>query len=191
MVGRNPPGAPILFPGPGYIEVSKGEHTIFHLTPGVEVTNQKIENQQFSGCWKIQDPGPWAPQGSGIHDCLPWLGWLGWLACCALAWLGLAWACLACLTLAWSSNNNQSPSPPGGGRAAAIVAGPGQGKAGETGPGQTKPRQGTTGKPAKPSLAWLAWRPGWPGWLAGRLAEGWNFGSVSYTHLTLPTILLV
>ena len=31
-----------------------------------------------------------------------------------------------------------------------VVAGPGQGKAGKTGPGQTKPRQGTTGKPAKP-----------------------------------------
>ena len=27
---------------------------------------------------------------------------------------------------------------------------PGQGKAGETGPGHTKPRLGTTGKPAKP-----------------------------------------
>ena len=35
-----------------------------------------------------------------------------------------------------------------------VVAGPGQGKAGkagETGPGQTKPRLGTTGKPAKPN----------------------------------------
>ena len=34
-----------------------------------------------------------------------------------------------------------------------VVAGPGQGKAGmagKTGPGQTKPRLGTTGKPAKP-----------------------------------------
>ncbi len=34
--------------------------------------------------------------------------------------------------------------------AAAVVAGPGQGKAGKAGPGQTKPRLGTTGKPAKP-----------------------------------------
>ena len=46
------------------------------------------------------------------------------------------------------------PSAAGGGFAAAVVvAGPGQGKAGkagETGPGQTKPRLGTTGKPAKP-----------------------------------------
>ena len=31
-----------------------------------------------------------------------------------------------------------------------VVAGPGQGKAGQTGPGQTKARPGTTGKPAKP-----------------------------------------
>ena len=31
-----------------------------------------------------------------------------------------------------------------------VVAGPGQGKAGKIGPGQTKPRLGTTGKPAKP-----------------------------------------
>ena len=77
--------------------------------------------------------------------------WLGWLACCAQPWLGLAWACLACLALAWSSNNNRPPSAAGGGFAAAVVvAGPGQGKAGMTGPGQTRPRQGTTGKPAKP-----------------------------------------
>ena len=37
-----------------------------------------------------------------------------------------------------------------------VVAGPGQGKAGKAGktsPGQTKPRLGTTGKPAKPTLA--------------------------------------
>ena len=52
---------------------------------------------------------------------------------------------------AWSSNNNRPPSAAGGGFAAAVVvAGPGQGKAGKTGPGQTKPRLGTTGKPAKP-----------------------------------------
>ena len=71
--------------------------------------------------------------------------WLGWLACCAQPWLGLAWACLACL----ASNNNRPPSAAGGGFAAAVVvAGPGQGKAG---PGQTKPRLGTTGKPAKPN----------------------------------------
>ena len=77
--------------------------------------------------------------------------WLGWLACCAQPWLGLAWACLACLALAWSSNNNRPPSAAGGGFAAAVVvAGPGQGKAGMTGPGQTRPRRGTTGKPAKP-----------------------------------------
>ena len=41
--------------------------------------------------------------------------WLGWLACCAQPWLGLAWACLACLALAWSSNNNRPPSAAGGG----------------------------------------------------------------------------
>ena len=34
MVGQNPPGTPlILFAGPGYIEVSKGEPTILHLDP--------------------------------------------------------------------------------------------------------------------------------------------------------------
>ena len=33
-VGQNPPGTPlVLFAGPGYIEVSEGEPTIFHLTP--------------------------------------------------------------------------------------------------------------------------------------------------------------
>ena len=77
--------------------------------------------------------------------------WLGWLACCAQPWLGLAWACLAwpaCLALAWSSNNNRPPSAAGGGFAAAVVV---AGKAGKTGPGQTKPRLGTTGKPAKPN----------------------------------------
>ena len=56
--------------------------------------------------------------------------------------------------MAWSSNNNRPPSAAGGGFAAAVVvAGPGQGKAGrpgKAGPGQTKPRLGTTGKPAKP-----------------------------------------
>ena len=39
-------------------------------------------------------------------------------------------------------------------RPVVIVAGPGQGKAskaGKTSPGQTKPRLGTTGKPAKPT----------------------------------------
>ena len=47
------------------------------------------------------------------------------------------------------------PSAAGGGFAAAVVvAGPGQGRAGmagKTGPGQTKPRPGTTGEPAKPN----------------------------------------
>ena len=33
-VGQNPPGTPlILFAGPGYIEVSKGEPAILHLDP--------------------------------------------------------------------------------------------------------------------------------------------------------------
>ena len=49
--------------------------------------------------------------------------------------------------MAWSSNNNRPPSAAGGGFAAAVVV---AGKAGKTGPGQTKPRLGTTGKPAKP-----------------------------------------
>ena len=46
-----------------------------------------------------------------------------------------------------SSNNNRPPSAASGGFAAAVVV---AGKAGKTGPGQTKPRLGTTGKPAKP-----------------------------------------
>ena len=50
--------------------------------------------------------------------------------------------------MAWSSNNNRPPSAAGGGFAAAVVV---AGKAGKTGPGQTKPRLGTTGKPAKPN----------------------------------------
>ena len=40
--------------------------------------------------------------------------WLGWLACCAQPWLGLAWACLACLALAWSSNKNRPPKAKAG-----------------------------------------------------------------------------
>ena len=34
-----------------------------------------------------------------------------------------------------------------------VVAGPGEGKEGKTGPGQTKSRLGTTGRPAKPKQA--------------------------------------
>ena len=72
---------------------------------------------------------------------------LGWLACCAQPWLGLAWACLACLA---SNNNSGGAAAAGRRRRPVVVAGPGQGKAGKAGPGQTKPRLGTTGKPAKP-----------------------------------------
>ena len=42
------------------------------------------------------------------------------------------------------------PLAAAGGLAAAVVV---AGKAGKTGPGQTKPRLGTTGKPAKPKQA--------------------------------------
>ena len=53
--------------------------------------------------------------------------------------------------MAWSSNNNSGGAAAAGRRRRpVVVAGPGQGKAGKTGPGQTKPRLGTTGKPAKP-----------------------------------------
>ena len=45
----------------------------------------------------------------------------GWLACCALPWLGLAWACLACLALAWSSKNNRPPSAAAAAAAAAAA----------------------------------------------------------------------
>ena len=35
--------------------------------------------------------------------------WLGWLACCAQPWLGLAWACLACLScLAWQDRQGKA-----------------------------------------------------------------------------------
>ena len=47
-------------------------------------------------------------------------------------------------------NNSGGAAAAGRRRRPVVVAGPGQGKAGKTGPGQTKPRQGTTGKPAKP-----------------------------------------
>ena len=83
---------------------------------------------------------PWVPLGPRI------LLWLGWLACCALPWLGLAWACLACL----ASNNNSGGAAAAGRRRRPVVV---AGKAGKTGPGQTKPRLGTTGKPAKPKQA--------------------------------------
>ena len=62
-----------------------------------------------------------------------------------MVWPGPVFACLA---LAWSSNNNRPPAAAGGGFAAAVVV---AGKAGKTGPGQTKPRLGTAGKPAKPN----------------------------------------
>ena len=42
-----------------------------------------------------------------------------------------------------------SPKLLGWRRRPVVVAGPVQGKAGETGPGQTKPRLGTTGKLAE------------------------------------------
>ena len=77
------------------------------------------------------------------HPHHPSLPWLGWLACCALPWLGLAWACLARLA---SNNNSDGAAAAGRRRRPVVVAG----KAGKTGPGQTKPRQGTTSKPAKP-----------------------------------------
>ena len=72
---------------------------------------------------------PRALQGPGIHNCLPWLGWL---ACCALP---------------CSSNNNSGGAAAAGRRRRPVVV---AGKAGKTGPGQTKPRQGTTSKPARP-----------------------------------------
>ena len=73
-----------------------------------------------------------------------------------IACLGLAW--LACCALPSSSSNNNSGGAAAAGRRRrpVVVAGPGQGKAGKagkTGPGQTKPRQGTTSKPAKGVLA--------------------------------------
>ena len=100
-----------------------------------------VGRHQWGWSWHDRPP----PARTGPRESPgPSLPWLGWLACCALPWLGLAWACLACLTC----NNNRPPSAAGGGCAAAVVV---AGKAGKTGPGQTKPRQGTTSKPAKPS----------------------------------------
>ena len=49
--------------------------------------------------------------------------------------------------MAWSSNNNSGGAAAAGRRRRPVVV---AGKAGKTGPGQTKPRLGTTGKPAKP-----------------------------------------
>ena len=49
--------------------------------------------------------------------------------------------------MAWSSNNNSGGEAAAGRRRRPVVV---AGKAGKTGPGQTKPRLGTTGKPAKP-----------------------------------------
>ena len=84
-------------------------------------------------------PGPWRlPAGSRLLACL---------LCLALAWSGLVLSCLPC--------QQQQPAAFGGGCAAAVVV---AGKAGKTGPGQTKPRQGTTSKPAKPRQA--TWGPG-------------------------------
>ena len=58
-----------------------------------------------------------------------------------------------CIIIRYSSLAFQFPfgeAAAGRRRRPVVVAGPGQGKAGMTGPGQTRPRQGTTGKPAKP-----------------------------------------
>ena len=52
--------------------------------------------------------------------------------------------------MAWSSNNNSGGEAAAGRRRRPVVV---AGKAGKTGPGQTKPRQGTTSKPAKPRQA--------------------------------------
>ena len=76
--------------------------------------------------------------------------------------------------MAWSSNNNRPPSAAGGGCAAAVVV---AGKAGKTGPGQTKPRLGTTGKPAKPKQAAL-------GFLEGKSKLGFeSWGAAFGKHL--------
>ena len=74
--------------------------------------------------------------GITVQACLtilsdePWLVWICFRLA-GLPWPGPAWACHACLALAWSSNNNS------GGEAAAgrrrrpgVVVGPGQGKDG-------------------------------------------------------------
>ena len=50
--------------------------------------------------------------------------------------------------MAWSSNNNSGGEAAAGRRRPPVVD---AGKAGKTGPGQTKPRLGTTGKVALPS----------------------------------------
>ena len=44
----------------------------------------------------------WPPWGPLVPKWPLKLLWLGWLACCAQPWLGLAWACFACLA---SSNS--------------------------------------------------------------------------------------
>ena len=106
----------------------------------------------------------------GSQGCLPWLGWL---ACCALPWLGLAWACLACLALAWSSNNNSSGAAAAGGRRRpVVVAGPRQGRRDRPMPDQAKARHNKQASQAK--AGWPDWLAGLAGWLDGR-SEFWIF----------------
>ena len=58
--------------------------------------------------WVFLGPhgAPWGPMGPKT------LLWLGWLACCALPWLGLAWACPSCPGLV----QQQTPATFGGQR---------------------------------------------------------------------------
>ena len=84
----------------------------------------------------------WGPLGFRAQPAHPWaqnlaLAWLACLLCPALAWSGLGLSCLPC---------QQQQRAAFGGQLLLNQ----EGKAGKTGLGQTKPRQGTTGKPAKP-----------------------------------------
>ena len=90
--------------------------------------------------------------------------------CLALACSGLGLPCLPC---------------------PAVVQGK-AGKAGKTGPGQTKPRQGTTSKPAKPRQAF--WLAGWPRFLAQTSSafsvwETWLGSQIIKKHMFFDTFL--
>ena len=78
--------------------------------------------------------------------------WLGWLACCALPWLGLAWACLACpayLALDRCSNNNNRP-PSAAGCCCCCNSSKAR-QAGQARQAQARPSQGKAQQASQPS----------------------------------------
>ena len=117
--------------------------------------------------------------------------WLGWLACCALPWLGLAWACLACLAylaLDHCSNNTRPPSAAGCCCCSSSRQGR-QGRQDRPRPEQAKARHNKQASQAKHCFCYH-FQALWAGWLVGIWVFFQNVlkrAPVSYTHLTLPT----